>query len=68
MSVVETVIGKIVETAAKLPPEALELVLSIIKGAVESNDPTRYLQRRATAEAAHAASQATVQQALKRRR
>lgn len=61
-----SVIAKLVAAVAKLPPQAVELLMSIIEGALESDDPTRYLERRATAEAAHAASQATVREILNR--
>lgn len=58
------VLEKLVALVAKLPPEALALLLQLVEGALKSDDPTRYIQRRATAEAAHAASQETVRAAL----
>lgn len=61
-----SLIEQAVEVLSKLPPRAVELVITIVKGALASDDPVRHLERRATAEAAHAASQETVRAALRR--
>lgn len=61
-----TLIEKLVELAAKLPePVVSELVL-LVEGALASNDPLRYMQRRVMADAAHEASEQLVEATLDR--
>ena len=50
--------------AARLPAEALPYAVRLFEGALASEDPTDYLARRASADAAHEASLAVVRKAL----
>lgn len=60
-------LGRLVELVAKLPPAAIEALISLVRGALSSDDPERYIARRATADATHAATQATARELLSRR-
>lgn len=63
-----SLIQQIVAVVTSLPPEAAQFVLSIVRGAAASDDPARYLERRATADVAHKASQQLVEQILEQER
>lgn len=60
------VIGELVELAKTLPPEAVSWLVKLVRDALSSDDPARYIQRRAEADAAHEAAQHAVDEALKR--
>lgn len=59
-------ITKLAELAAKLPIEAVALVVKIVSDALESDDPKRYLERRAFAEGSRVATEKAVDEALGR--
>lgn len=59
-----SLISKVVETVSKLQPAAIELVIELVRGALESDDPERYLRRKLEAEAVHKGAQAAVDEAL----
>lgn len=50
-----------------LPVEAIKLLIRLVSGAIASNDPVRYLERRATADASALASETAIETALKAR-
>lgn len=54
------------ELVAKLPAAAVALVVELVRGAVASEDPVRYLERRLAAETSHTAVQRGVREALRR--
>lgn len=56
----------ILQQLAKLPAEAILALARLIAEALASDDPLRVIERRSAAEAAHAASKATVTQLLKK--
>lgn len=62
---VMTVIEEIVDELIQLGPNVVSLVLEIVRGARQSNDPEAYLRRKLEAEAAHLAAQETAREALK---
>lgn len=68
MSLIEDVVREL----GKLPPGAVKLVYQLVRdlvtGALSSDDPQRYIERRAAAEAAHLASQAALDKALEKTR
>lgn len=49
---------------AKLPVAAVVALIELVKGALASDDPARYIQRRAAADASEAASDAAIEKAL----
>lgn len=51
MSVIEALAQEFGELIAKLPVAAVVALVDLVKGAIASDDPTRYIQRRAAAEA-----------------
>lgn len=59
-----TLTDALAQLAARLPAEALPYAVKIVEGALASDDATEYLARRAQADAAHAAAQATVAKLL----
>lgn len=60
----EAFIEGFVSELAKLPAEAVKLVVELVQGANESEDPKRYIERRLIADGAHLAAQGTVDAAL----
>lgn len=52
------------ELLTKLAPEAVAKVTELVEGALASDDPSRFVERRLIADGAHAASRATLQEAL----
>lgn len=66
MSLISAVASELAELAAKLPVEAVKLIVDLVREAVTSEDPTRYIQRRIVSEAAHKATQEGVVAALDR--
>jgi hypothetical protein len=61
-----TVIEKLMQLAAKLPEEVVQEIVLLVEGAVGSDNPMRYVQRRLTADAAHEGSEQLVDAALSR--
>lgn len=49
----------------RLPVEAIKLLIELISGALKSDDPVRYLQRRAAADASALASEEAIDATLK---
>lgn len=60
-----SLIEKLLELAGKLPPEAVGWLVQLVEGALSSDDPERYIRRRAEADASHTAAQHAVDEALK---
>lgn len=61
-----SLIDSLAELVAKLPTSAVIALVELVKGAIASDDPTRYIQRRAAADASEAASEAAIEKALGR--
>lgn len=51
---------------ASVPVALVAALVKLVRDALSSDDPMRAIQRRATAEASHAAAQESVQQIIKR--
>lgn len=58
----------ILEEIAELAPAALEALIALVRGAKSSGDATRYLQRKATSDVAHLASQEAARELLEKTR
>lgn len=68
MSLIDDVKNALVEEAAqllaRLPAAAIKALVELVTGALKSDDPTRYIQRRATAQASELASEALIETTL----
>lgn len=58
----------LIEQIARLPVEAVLALIRLIAEALISDDPLRVIERRASADAAHAAAQHTADQILQRKK
>jgi len=67
MSLIDKAKDDLLTAIAKLPVEAVLAVIKLVQGALASDDPTRYIQRRAEAELAHEGTKAAAAAALKAR-
>lgn len=61
-----SVINDLVALVVKLPAPAISALVSIVNAALASGSPNEYLKRLAQAKAAHAATQATAAELLKK--
>lgn len=59
-----SLIEKLSKLCCALPIGAISLLVDLVEGALASDDPERFLRRRITADAAHAAARASVEAAL----
>lgn len=66
MSVVDSIVEELGELLAKLPAAAVVALIELVKGALASDDPARYIQRRAAADASASAADAAIEKALGR--
>lgn len=64
MSLTSAIVEALAKELGKLPVAALELVVDLVRGALRSEDPERYLKRRIVADGAHAAAQAALDELL----
>lgn len=68
MSVIDDAKDTLLEEAAKLlarlPIEAVKMLLELLKGALASDDPARFLQRQAMADASALAAEELIEQTL----
>lgn len=61
-----SLIESLASLVAKLPASAVIALVELVKGAIASDDPTRYIQRRAAADASASAADAAIEKALGR--
>jgi hypothetical protein len=59
-----SLISDLVPLLKELPECCIVPIANLVRGAVASDDPARFIERRLVADTAHAASQAAVQAAL----
>lgn len=68
MSMIDDVKDALLEEVAKLlvrlPIEAVKLLLDLVRGAVASDDPARFIKRKAMADASELATKKVIEQAL----
>jgi hypothetical protein len=59
-------LGKLAQIASTLPPEALSLILDVVKSAASSDDPVRTARLAALAAASKTATEAAIEADLAR--